>query len=154
MTTNSSTTSSKRKMWKRILCVFLALLTLILCIPAVPSANITADASGYGFGFMPGWNSWFGWGGPNVLTNATVKFKDADTSEVISSAESGEMFKLVITISGNNVHQNFGSNKTTYRIEITDKNLLLTNFKNDGFYDGATYNGYKIRYDSSTGKYR
>ncbi|MBQ8514523.1 MAG: hypothetical protein IJ496_03920, partial [Ruminococcus sp.] len=148
MTTNGSTTVRKRSMWKRVLSVFLALLTLVLCIPAVPSANMTADAF---WGFMPGWNNWFGWSGPNVLTNATVKFKDANNT-VIGEVDSGETFKLVITISGNNVHQRPNGGSTNYRIEITDSNLLLTNFRNDGFYNGAKYNGYKLTYDEATGK--
>ncbi|MGN0592391.1 MAG: hypothetical protein ACI4JQ_04010, partial [Ruminococcus sp.] len=148
MATSSDSFVRKRSTWKRILSVFLALLTLILCIPAVPSANMTADAwPGFGWGGWPG----FGWGGPNVLTNATVKFKDGNGT-VIGDVDSGETFKIVITISGNNVHQNPGSNSTKYRVEITDTNLLLTNFKDDGFYDGAKYNGYKLVYDAATGK--
>ncbi|MBQ8010362.1 MAG: DUF11 domain-containing protein, partial [Oscillospiraceae bacterium] len=90
--------------------------------------------------------------GPNVLTNATVQFKDAETSQIIDEVDSGVPFKLVITISGNNVYQNWGSNSTTYRVEVTDDLFLLTDFRNNGFKDNAKSNGFTIHYDAKTGK--
>lgn len=121
------------------------MLVAIMCMP-----TSFFEAAAFGFGFRPGMGPGFGfgWGGPNVLTNASVKFKDAATNKVIGDVESGETFKLVITISGNNVHQ-FGPT-AKYRVEITDGNLLLTNFKDNGFYNGAKYNGYKLVYDACT----
>ena len=83
MTANSSSAISRRSAWKRILSLFLAFVMLIVCVPTIPSADIEADA----FGRMPG----FGWGGPNVLTNASVKFKDG-SGTVIGEVDSGEMF--------------------------------------------------------------
>lgn len=117
-------------------------MVVVMCLPLAELKDANAWFWGWG---------WGGFGAPNVLTNATVKFKDGDNT-VIGDVDTGETFKLVITISGNNVYQNFGSNYTTYRVEITDSNLLLTNFKGNGFVDGAKYNGYTLRYDATTGK--
>lgn len=127
------------------------MLVAVMCMPA-SLLEAAAFGPGFGFGFGMGFGPGFGfgWGGPNVLTNASVKFKDAATNKVIGEVDSGETFKLVITISGNNVHQ-FGPT-SKYRIEITDGNLLLTNFKDDGFFNGAKYNGYKLVYDKASGK--
>ena len=140
-------TLKKKSLFRRAVSAFLAMMIAIMCMPAS-----LFEAAAFGFGFGPGFGPGFGfgWGVPNVLTNASVKFKDAATNKVIGDVESGETFKLVITISGNNVHQ-FGPT-AKYRVEITDGNLLLTNFKDNGFYNGAKYNGYKLVYDAVTGK--
>ncbi|MBR0141679.1 MAG: hypothetical protein IJM19_05485, partial [Ruminococcus sp.] len=98
------------------------------------------------------WNPWGNFGGfgfpmPNVLTNATVVFKD-NGGQVIDSIESGEAFKMVLTISANNSTLN-GVN--TYRLEVPES-ILLTNFRGNGFVDGVKYNGYTLHYNASTGE--
>jgi len=128
---------------KRALSILLALAMVIMSVPSdLFSLPARADTPFFGFG-MPG----FGWGAPNVLTNATVKFKDSSGTN-ITSVESGEAFKMVITISGNNAISN-GS--TSYMLEVPDS-ILLTNFRGNGFTNGAKYNGYTLRYDPATGK--
>lgn len=76
-----------------------------------------------------------------VLTNASVKFRDSSYKE-ITSVQSGTTFYIFQSLSGNNVNQNGSS--STYTITIEDDNLLLTNFSENGFVDGATYNGFTI----------
>ncbi len=130
----------RKSIFKRITSFFLAFMVAILC---VPSNALEAGAF------------WWGWGAPiispNTITNASIKFKD-EAANVITEVESGDPFSIVITISGSNVFQMYGGGKTEYTVEITDKNLLLTNFKDNGFFDGAKYNGYKLNYDKTTGK--
>ncbi|MBE6862364.1 MAG: hypothetical protein E7497_05645, partial [Ruminococcus sp.] len=132
--------TAKKSIFKRITSFFLAFMVAILC---VPSNALKAGAF------------WWGWGAPivspNTITNASIKFKD-DAGKVITNVDSGDPFSIVITISGSNVFQMMGGGKTTYTLEITDNNLLLTNFKNNGFYNGAKYNGYTLNYDEKTGK--
>ncbi|HBB19496.1 MAG TPA: hypothetical protein DCZ62_03540, partial [Ruminococcus sp.] len=133
---------------KRALSILLALAMVIMSVPSdLFSLPARADTPFFGFG-MPGFGMpGFGWGAPNVLTNATVKFKDSSGTN-ITSVESGEAFKMVITISGNNAISN-GS--TSYMLEVPDS-ILLTNFRGNGFTNGAKYNGYTLRYDPATGK--
>lgn len=76
----------KKSLFQRVVSTFLAMMMAIMCMPAS-----LFEAAALGFGFGPG--SGFGWGGPNVLTNASVKFKDAATNKVIGEVESGETFK-------------------------------------------------------------
>ena len=143
MEKTNTTRKTKKSIFQRIASFFLAFIVAVMCIP---TSSLNANAFwGWGWGWGGGFSS------PNVLTNASVKFKDTDNN-TISSIESGEAFKLVITISGNNVFQFMGGNTTTYTVEITDNNLLLPNFKNNGFYNGAKYNGYTLNYDEATGK--
>ena len=54
------------------------------------------------------------------------------------------------TISGNNVNE---GEEDTYRIEITDQNLLLPNFAGNGFRDGAVYNGYVLHVNPDGSRY-
>ncbi|MBQ8123666.1 MAG: DUF11 domain-containing protein, partial [Ruminococcus sp.] len=133
---------------KRALSILLALAMVIMSVPSdLFSLPARADTPFFGFG-MPGFGMpGFGWGAPNVLTNATVKFKDSSGTN-ITSVDSGEAFKMVITISGNNAISN-GS--TSYMLEVPDS-ILLTNFRGNGFTNGAKYNGYTLRYDPATGK--
>ncbi|MFR4477699.1 MAG: hypothetical protein ACLT3Y_11125, partial [Ruminococcus callidus] len=62
----------------------------------------------------------------------------------------GDVFYLMSTISGNNVNE---GEVDSYRIEITDKNLLLPNFAGNGFRDGAVYNGYTLHVNSDGSRY-
>ena len=78
---------------------------------------------------------------PNVITNAKIEFRDSNFKE-LSEVKTGEQFYLNISISGNNV--NHGASQTTYRVDITDKNLLLQNFAGGGFVDGAVYKGFTV----------
>ncbi|MCC8070025.1 MAG: DUF11 domain-containing protein, partial [Ruminococcus sp.] len=115
----------------RFISMLLAVMVMFMCIPSIDV--ITVDAAGRR-------------DNPLVLTNASVVFRDSSYNE-IDSIESGTLFYLMATVSGNNVHQTGVAD--TYRIYITDSNLLLVNFANNGFTDGATYNGYTlhIEYD-------
>ena len=78
---------------------------------------------------------------PNVITNAKIEFRDSNFKE-LSEVKTGEQFYLNLSISGNNV--NHGASQTTYRVDITDKNLLLQNFAGGGFVDGAVYKGFTV----------
>ena len=105
----------------RFISMLLAIMVMFMCIPSIDVITVNAQR-------RPS--------NPLVLTNASVVFRDSSYKE-ISSIESGTMFYLMATISGNNVIQENDDN--TYRINITDNNLLLVNFANNGFTDGATY---------------
>lgn len=94
----------------RLISVFLAAMVLIACLPSVIFAS--ADSTGT-------------YQNPLVLTNASVEFRD-NKFQPIDEAESGAMFYLMATISGNNVNQT--GEVDTYQIYITDSNLLLPNF--------------------------
>lgn len=78
---------------------------------------------------------------PNVITNAKIEFLDSNFKE-LSEVKTGEQFYLNLSISGNNV--NHGAAQTTYRVDITDRNLLLPNFAGNGFVDGAYSNGFTV----------
>ena len=88
-------------------------------------------------------------GGPLVLTNASVEFRDSKYNP-IDEVNTGDVFYLMSTISGNNVNE---GEVDSYRIEITDKNLLLPNFAGNGFRDGAVYNGYTLHVNSDGSRY-
>ncbi|MBP3761096.1 MAG: DUF11 domain-containing protein [Ruminococcus sp.] len=120
-----------------------------LVVPNVESvAETQANPSPWGgFGGFGGFGWGFGFPMPNVMTNATVVFKDSDGTP-ITEAESGEAFKMVLTISANNSTLN---GKSTYRFEVPD-NILLTNFRGNGFVDGMKYNGYTLHYNAATGE--
>lgn len=120
------------------------LLAILMIIVSVPLSSLTASARGFG-GFGGGW------GGPLVVTNYKVEFKDSRFNN-ITTAESGELFYLMLSISGNNVNQIPGQTNT-YRAYITDENLLLPNFAGDGFQDGAVYNGYTLHVNSDGTRY-
>ena len=118
----------------KLLSVLLAVLMLFTSIPAM----FPASASGSG-----------GSGNPIVLTNASVEFKDKKYVP-LSEVDSGEIFYLMATIAGNNVEE---GEVDSYRIEISDKNLLLPNFAGNGFKDGAVYNGYTLHVNSDGSRY-
>ena len=118
----------------KLLSVLLAVLMLFTSIPAM----FPASASGSG-----------GSGNPIVLTNASVEFKDKNYGP-LSEVDSGEIFYLMATIAGNNVEE---GEVDSYRIEISDKNLLLPNFAGNGFKDGAVYNGYTLHVNSDGSRY-
>ena len=118
----------------KLLSVLLAVLMLFTSIPAM----FPASASGSG-----------GSGNPIVLTNASVEFRDKYFKE-ITDTDSGEIFYLMAKIGGNNVEE---GEVDFYRIEISDKNLLLPNFAGNGFKDGAVYNGYTLHVNSDGSRY-
>ena len=118
----------------KLLSVLLAVLMLFTSIPAM----FPASASGSG-----------GSGNPIVLTNASVEFRDMHFKE-ITDTDSGEIFYLMAKIGGNNVEE---GEVDSYRIEISDKNLLLPNFAGNGFKDGAVYNGYTLHVNSDGSRY-
>ena len=118
----------------KLLSVLLAVLMLFTSIPAM----FPASASGSG-----------GSGNPIVLTNASVEFRDKYFKE-ITDTDSGEIFYLMAKIGGNNVEE---GEVDSYRIEISDKNLLLPNFAGNGFKDGAVYNGYTLHVNSDGSRY-
>lgn len=138
--------SNLKLKFKRAVSVLLAVLMMIM---SVPFSSVPADAW-FGFGGFGGFGG--GWGNAAlVTTNYKVEFKDSSFNPV-STVESGSMFYLMISISGNNVWQVPGQ-KNTYRVYITDNNLLLPNFAGDGFTDGATYSGYTLHVQDDGTRY-
>ncbi|MGN1223551.1 MAG: hypothetical protein ACI4TG_00430, partial [Ruminococcus sp.] len=129
---------------KRVISMLLAILMILV---SVPLSSLTASARG--FGGPPSFGG--GWGGPLVVTNYKVEFKDSRFNN-ITTVDSGSLFYLMISISGNNVNQIPGQ-ENTYRVYITDENLLLPNFAEDGFKDGAVYNGYTLHVNGDGTRY-
>ena len=70
----------------RLISVFLAAMVLIACLPSVIFASADSTST---------------YQNPLVLTNASVEFRD-NKFQPIDEAESGAMFYLMATISGNN----------------------------------------------------
>ena len=126
----------------RVISVLLAVLMIVTCLPSM-LFPVSADNNGRS-------------GGPLVLTNASIEFRDSkynpipDPEKGKEGVESGDLFYLMATISGNNVNE---GEEDTYRIEITDQNLLLPNFAGNGFRDGAVYNGYVLHVNPDGSRY-
>ena len=128
-------TEKTRHLRTRVISVLLAVLMIVTCLPSM-LFPVSADNNGRS-------------GGPLVLTNASVEFRD-DKYNPLSIVDTGAVFYLMSTISGNNVNE---GEVDSYRIEITDKNLLLPNFAGNGFRDGAVYNGYTLHVNSDGSRY-
>lgn len=128
-------TEKTRHLRTRIISVLLAVLMIVTCLPSM-LFPVSADNNGRS-------------GGPLVLTNASVEFRDSKYNP-IDEVNTGDVFYLMSTISGNNVNE---GEVDSYRIEITDKNLLLPNFAGNGFKDGAVYNGYTLHVNSDGSRY-
>ena len=128
-------TEKTRHLRTRVISVLLAVLMIVTCLPSM-LFPVSADNNGRS-------------GGPLVLTNASVEFRDSKYNP-IDEVDTGDVFYLMSTISGNNVNE---GEVDSYRIEITDKNLLLPNFAGNGFRDGAVYNGYILHVNSDGSRY-
>ena len=128
-------TEKTRHLRTRVISVLLAVLMIVTCLPSM-LFPVSADNNGRS-------------GGPLVLTNASVEFRDSKYNP-IDEVNTGDVFYLMSTISGNNVNE---GEVDSYRIEITDKNLLLPNFAGNGFRDGAVYNGYILHVNSDGSRY-
>ena len=128
-------TEKTRHLRTRVISVLLAVLMIVTCLPSM-LFPVSADNNGRS-------------GGPLVLTNASVEFRDSKYNP-IDEVDTGDVFYLMSTISGNNVNE---GEVDSYRIEITDKNLLLPNFAGNGFKDGAVYNGYTLHVNSDGSRY-
>ena len=128
-------TEKTRHLRTRVISVLLAVLMIVTCLPSM-LFPVSADNNGRS-------------GGPLVLTNASVEFRDSKYNP-IDEVNTGDVFYLMSTISGNNVNE---GEMDSYRIEITDKNLLLPNFAGNGFKDGAVYNGYTLHVNSDGSRY-
>ncbi|WP_277290314.1 SpaA isopeptide-forming pilin-related protein, partial [Ruminococcus callidus] len=128
-------TEKTRHLRTRVISVLLAVLMIVTCLPSM-LFPVSADNNGRS-------------GGPLVLTNASVEFRDSKYNP-IDEVNAGDVFYLMSTISGNNVNE---GEVDSYRIEITDKNLLLPNFAGNGFRDGAVYNGYTLHVNSDGSRY-
>ena len=128
-------TEKTRHLRTRVISVLLAVLMIVTCLPSM-LFPVSADNNGRS-------------GGPLVLTNASVEFRDYKYNPT-SIVDTGDVFYLMSTISGNNVNE---GEMDSYRIEITDKNLLLPNFAGNGFKDGAVYNGYTLHVNSDGSRY-
>ena len=128
-------TEKTRHLRTRVISVLLAVLMIVTCLPSM-LFPVSADSNGRS-------------GGPLVLTNASVEFRDSKYNP-IDEVNTGDVFYLMSTISGNNVNE---GEVDSYRIEITDKNLLLPNFAGNGFRDGAVYNGYTLHVNSDGSRY-
>ncbi|HCR72932.1 MAG TPA: hypothetical protein DIW26_00525, partial [Ruminococcus sp.] len=126
--------TEKKSFKVRFISLFLAFMMLSMCIPVESFQNIKVMAAN---------------DDPIVLTNAKVEFRDGRFKSV-DSAVSGESFYLMITIAANNVNFN---NSGTYRVDIDDSNLLLTNFKGNGLVDGAKYSGFTLHVNSDGSRY-
>lgn len=119
-------TEKTRHLRTRVISVLLAVLMIVTCLPSM-LFPVSADNNGRS-------------GGPLVLTNASIEFRDSkynpipDPEKGKEGVESGDLFYLMATISGNNVNE---GEEDTYRIEITDQNLLLPNFAGNGFRDAT-----------------
>lgn len=130
-----------RHMRASVISVLLAVLMIVTCIPSAFFASAAENAKA---------------SGPLVLTNASIEFRDSkynpipDPEKGKEGVESGDLFYLMATISGNNVNE---GEEDTYRIEITDQNLLLPNFAGNGFRDGAVYNGYVLHVNPDGSRY-
>ena len=129
-------TEKTRHLRTKVISVLLAVLMIVTCLPSM-LFPVSADNNGRS-------------GGPLVLTNASVEFRDSNYKS-IDEVDTGDVFYLMSTISGNNVNE--GEEVGSYRIEITDKNLLLPNFAGNGFKDGAVYNGYTLHVNSDGSRY-
>ena len=135
-------TEKTRHLRTRVISVLLAVLMIVTCLPSM-LFPVSADNNGRS-------------GGPLVLTNASIEFRDSkynpipDPEKGKEGVESGDLFYLMATISGNNVNE---GEEDTYRIEITDQNLLLPNFAGNGFRDGAVYNGYVLHVNPDGSRY-
>ena len=128
-------TEKTRHLRTRVISVLLAVLMIVTCLPSM-LFPVSADNNGRS-------------GGPLVLTNVSVEFRD-DKYNPLDEVDTGAVFYLMSTISGNNVNE---GEADSYRIEITDKNLLLPNFAGNGFKDGAVYNGYTLHVNSDGSRY-
>lgn len=128
-------TEKTRHLRTRVISVLLAVLMIVTCLPSM-LFPVSADNNGRS-------------GGPLVLTNASVEFRD-DKYNPLSIVDTGDVFYLMARISGNNVNE---GEVVPYRIEISDKNLLLPNFAGNGFRDGAVYNGYTLHVNSDGSRY-
>ena len=126
--------TEKKSFKVRFISLFLAFMMLSMCIPVESFQNIKVMAAN---------------DDPIVLTNAKVEFRNSSYS-AIDSAVSGESFYLMITIAANHVNVNDDS---TYRVDIPDSNLLLTNFKGNGLVDGAEYSGFTLHVNSDGSRY-
>ena len=130
-----------RHMRASVISVLLAVLMIVTCIPSAFFASAAENAKA---------------SGPLVLTNSSIEFRDSkynpipDPEKGKEGVESGDLFYLMATISGNNVNE---GEEDTYRIEITDQNLLLPNFAGNGFRDGAVYNGYVLHVNPDGSRY-
>ena len=110
-------TEKTRHLRTRVISVLLAVLMIVTCLPSM-LFPVSADNNGRS-------------GGPLVLTNASVEFRDYKYNPT-SIVDTGDVFYLMARISGNNVNE---GEVVPYRIEISDKNLLLPNFAGNGFRD-------------------
>ena len=128
-------TEKTRHLRTRVISVLLAVLMIVTCLPSM-LFPVSADSNGRS-------------GGPLVLTNASVEFRDSKYNPV-DEVNTGDVFYLMARISGNNVNE---GEVVPYRIEISDKNLLLPNFAGNGFKDGAVYNGYTLHVNSDGSRY-
>ena len=128
-------TEKTRHLRTRVISVLLAVLMIVTCLPSM-LFPVSADNNGRS-------------GGPLVLTNASVEFRDSKYNPV-DEVNTGDVFYLMARISGNNVNE---GEVVPYRIEISDKNLLLPNFAGNGFKDGAVYNGYTLHVNSDGSRY-
>ena len=128
-------TEKTRHLRTRVISVLLAVLMIVTCLPSM-LFPVSADNNGRS-------------GGPLVLTNASVEFRDYKYNPT-SIVDTGDVFYLMARISGNNVNE---GEVVPYRIEISDKNLLLPNFAGNGFRDGAVYNGYTLHVNSDGSRY-
>ena len=100
-----------RHMRASVISVLLAVLMIVTCIPSAFFASAAENAKA---------------SGPLVLTNSSIEFRDSkynpipDPEKGKEGVESGDLFYLMATISGNNVNE---GEEDTYRIEITDQNI-------------------------------
>ena len=83
-------TEKTRHLRTRVISVLLAVLMIVTCLPSM-LFPVSADNNGRS-------------GGPLVLTNASVEFRDSKYNP-IDEVNTGDVFYLMSTISGNNVNE-------------------------------------------------
>ncbi len=128
---------------KRVISMLLAVLMILV---SVPISSLTASAGNN----LPRYGGDWGRPGegqtPDVIKNVRAEFTDTSCHQT-TEQESGELFYLFLSLSGNNVNQL--DRKTTYRIEIPE-HLLLLDFPGQGMRDGAKYSGFTMHVEGNS----
>jgi len=107
----------------RTVSFILAVMVILMCVPSSLSFYASADYDS---------------ADPFALTNAKLECRDSN-SQPVNAIESGDLFYLIMTID----ESNFASDGK-YRLYIDNEKLLLPDFTDYGFTDGAVYNGHSI----------
>lgn len=128
---------------KRVISMLLAVLMILV---SVPISSLTASAGNNPPRYGGDWGRPGEGDKPDVIKNVRAEFTDTSYHQT-TEQESGELFYLVLSLSGSNVNQL--DRKTTYRIEIPE-HLLLLDFPGQGMRDGAKYSGFIMHVEGNS----